>query len=162
MNHRFGDWIDEMSHEVIAQLGVTSQSGPAAAYRMSTYLTATPKGLAELLYDAAIHLCERAVFALEEHDRQRAAERLRRARRILRQLHRAVEQGSPDADEPVTRTFRDARSLLIEGEFYCRREAVDEAVSLLRRHRPDWSATLREGDIRKGLAATGASRDWIA
>jgi len=153
-------WIDEMTHEVIAQLGAASRPGPAAAYRMSAYLTSTPKGLAELLYDAVIHLCERAILALDDQDTDQAAERLRRAGRILRQLHGTIEHASPDADEPVTCPFRRAQNLLVEGEFYCRREAVEEAVSLLKDHRADWSATLREPRSRKPVAGTG--RNWLA
>ena len=124
--------------------------GPAAAYRQSEFLIATPRRLAELLYDGAVRSCRQAVEALDEGDFERARERIGRAVGIFRQLQDSVEPLSAAAEEEFRRFCLDVHARLIEADHYRRRETLDEAIALLTARRDEWAG------LTCGAGAEGA------
>jgi flagellar biosynthetic protein FliS len=137
--------------------------GPAAAYRAIELATATPPRLAERLYDGAIGLCQRAVEALDGGDFERAADRLTRAQGNFHQLQRSFEvpEASPRARR-LADLCRQVRRRLVEADFYRRREAVNEAISLLVDLRPDWSALGRIArSAVDGGVGPGPAESWL-
>ena len=134
----------------------------AAAYRLRDHQTATPRRLAELLYDAATRLGRRAVEAMDDGDLDLAADRLGRARGILRQLIQALPH---DAGRDVGRLAdfcKDVLTRLTEAEHYRRRESAVEAIGLLTLRRDDWSTGAWRCLARdRACAHPAPSADWI-
>jgi flagellar protein FliS len=150
--------------DLVVAGGVFFSRGPAAAYRQSEFLTATPRRLAELLYDGAVRSCRQAVEALDEGDCERARERIGRAVQIFRQLQDSVEPLSAAADAEFRRFCRDVHARLIEADHYRRRETLAEAIALLTDRREDWADLTCEASARgarSGLRA-GGHGGWVA
>jgi flagellin-specific chaperone FliS len=134
---------------------------PAAAYRASEYLTATPPRLVELLYDGATALCDQAVSALDAGDLEPAADRLGRARRIFRQLQCCIQPAEGREMQRLWEFCEEIHGRLIEAEHYRRREAVAEAISLLTFQRGDWCAAVRRASRQRRLVENSSPGDWV-
>ena len=142
--------------------GVFFTHSPAAAYRASELQTATPRRLAELLYDGAIRLCQQAVEALDDGDFELAGDRLTRARRILGQVQASLEPlGGPDTRR-LWRFCEHVAARLAEADHYRRRETLTETIDLLACHRPDWAVLTRpDTGVDTACGAPATHNDWI-
>lgn len=140
-----------------------SASGPAAAYLAAELATAPPRRLAELLYDGAIRLCRQAMDAFDADDIGLAAERLARARQIVRQLQTYLPaDGAAPAAEDLAAAYRQVHRRLIEAGFYRSRQAIERTLSLLVGRRRAWDAFLSAAGGRGGrIAARASTADWI-
>ena len=137
--------------------------GPGAAYLATSLRTATPQRLAMLLYDGAIQLCRRALVSLEAGQVDVAADALKRAGRIVRQMQASLPD---DVESRLRRELWDLceqlHERLIEADFYHRREAIGESLFLLSRQRTAWA--LYANSLPVGPDAGGASRTdrcWV-
>jgi flagellar protein FliS len=131
------------------QVALGSGVDPAWAYLEIDLATATPRRLWMLLYDGAVRLCRQAMAALDRSDVQSAADMLARARAILRQLQAVLRcRADPALRQALAGLYDQAHRCLIDADFYRRREAVNQAISLLDYQRPAW------GDFLDALGGT--------
>ena len=141
--------------------GRSLRATAAAAYRRGDYLTATPRRLAELLYDAAAGLCERALSALDEGQFELAADRLARARRIFRQIQGCLEPTSGRTARRLWGLCEDVHRRLLEADHYRRREALAETLLILAYQRPQLADLTPSGcQPPAGHDARRALPDW--
>ena len=135
----FGEFFKPVSPSTAAGEVASNGSGPAAAYMATELATAPPWRLGVMLYDGAISLCRQAVEALDAGEISLAADRLARARQIMQQLqHTLTETGPEELRERFTELYERAHRRLIEADFYRRREAVTDAISMLSYQRATW------------------------
>ena len=135
---------------------------PQAAYIATDLATATPQRLRLLLYDGAIRLCREALVALDDGDAKLAADRLRRAMRTVHELRDRVRgDGDCPQRDRFAELYEQVHRRLIEADFYRRREAVSETISLLSLRRLDW------GEFARALNQNGAEpgrprpKSWV-
>ena len=118
--------------------------GPGSAYMAAELATATPRRLVEILYDEAIHLSRQAVEAFDNNNSELAAERLTRAAGLIQKLQASLYLEVRDGPcRELSELYDLAHRKLIEADFYRRREAVAEVISLLSSQRPSWSHFVR-------------------
>ena len=105
---------------------------PAGAYLAADLATASPARLAVLFYDRCSRLCWQAVGELDAGDPAAAGRTLAKARQILQHL------AELSAGPQFSRVFDHLLRLLIEADFYRRRESVLDVVAALSDHRSRW------------------------
>ena len=134
--------------------------GAASVYLATELATAAPERLAVLLYDGAIQMCRQALAALDCGDTQLAAGRLGRTMQTVRRLQTSLESGpaTPRRQE-FADLYEQVHSRLIEADFYRRREAVGESISMLSFQRPAWGEFTRTHHRQPVLA--GPETSWI-
>jgi len=161
---RTGRAVGDLLHVAIAGSRYGAElHGPGAAYLETSLRTATPQRLAMLLYDGAIQLCRRALASLEADQADVAADALKRAGRIVRQMQASL---SGDIESRLCGELWDLcerlHERLIEADFYRRREAIGESLFLLSRQRAAWASYA--GSLPAGPDAGEARRTdrcWV-
>ena len=114
--------------------------GVALAYQATERFCATPERLGILLYDGAISLCRQAISALDDGDVELAGDRLAKARQSVHQLRHSLRSADVTSDQQrFSDLYEQVHRRLVEADFYRRREAVSETISLLNCRRPAWS-----------------------
>ena len=142
--------------------GALFTNDASSAYRQGDYATATPRRLAELLYDAAVGLCEQAIEALDAGEFERAADRLGRARSVFQQIQDAVEAVAAADGGRFGRFCREIRQRLLDADHYRRREEVAETLSILTYRRPNWPVLIPAAHREPGRGPTGATGShWV-
>jgi flagellar biosynthetic protein FliS len=134
----------------------------ASAYRSTELATATPRRLREILYDSAIHHCRRAIDAIDADDLDGAARQLASARRVVRQLHSWLTPGvQPALCREFSGLYETVHRQLIEADFYRRREAVRQSLTLLSHQKPAWSQFAQALGPDAGLGQAARNGDWV-
>ncbi len=143
--------------EVLAAGSVTGPPvHPAAVYRRTAAATAAPRWLRTRLHAGAIELCRSALHALDVGDVASAADRLARARRIIEDLRSGLGSTDDEASR-LAGLYKRVHGRLIEADYYRRREALVESITILRNARP----SCRDTRAAPADALPTTSRCWI-
>ena len=139
---------------------VPASIGAASVYLAMELATAAPERLAVLLYDGAIQMCRQALAALDCGDTRLAAGRLGKAMQTVRRLQTSMGSGpTTPRHEDFVDLYEQVHRRLIEADFYRRREAVSESISMLSFQRPAWGEFARTH--HKEPVPAGAEKSWI-
>jgi len=134
----------------------------ANEYLKAKVLTATAEQLQMLLYDGAIRFCEKAAAGLEQKQYDVSYSALSRAQKILLELHGSLKHNvAPELCANLASLYMWCYKRLVDANLKRDKEAVDQALQILRYQRETW-ALLLERLGRKNATAAAAKLDLEA
>lgn len=114
----------------------------AQAYQGIKINTASPAELTLMLYDGAIKFCNKAMYAIEDHDIQKANENLIKAQKIIMEF-----RGTLDFKYPVAQDFEIVYDYiyrrLVEANIKKDKEILEDALKYIREMRDTWKDVMR-------------------
>lgn len=118
----------------------------AAAYQGTKVNTASPAELTLMLYEGAIKFCNKASYAIEDKNIQRANENLIKAQKIIMELRATL-----DFKYPVAKDFELVYDYiyrrLIEANIKKDKEILEDALKYIREMRDTWKEVMRANKV---------------
>jgi flagellar protein FliS len=139
---------------------MVAQRNPHAAqqYLKTRVMTATPEQLQIMLYDGAIRFCEQTKLGLEAKNYEQIYTNITKAQNILTELIGALKPNVyPELCEKLGAVYRYVYKRLVEAGTRRNREALDEAIKLLRYQRETWVMVLDQVSKEKAGRALAAA-----
>lgn len=121
---------------------MTPNSQIASAYQGTKINTASPAELTLMLYEGCIKFCNKAVYAIEENNIQKANENLIKAQKIIMQF-----RGTLDFKYPVAQDFERVYDYiyrrLVEANIKKDKDIVEDTLVHIRGMRDTWKDVMR-------------------
>lgn len=121
---------------------MTPNTNVAAAYQGIKVNTASPAELTLMLYEGAIKFCNKAIYAIEDHDISKANENLLKAQKIIMEF-----RGTLDFKYPVAKDFELIYDYiyrrLVEANIRKDKDIVEDALNYIRDMRDTWKEVMR-------------------
>lgn len=121
---------------------MTPNTNVAAAYQGIKVNTASPAELTLMLYEGAIKFCNKAIYAIEDHDISKANENLLNAQKIIMEF-----RGTLDFKYPVAKDFELIYDYiyrrLVEANIKKDKDIVEDALNYIRDMRDTWKEVMR-------------------
>lgn len=121
---------------------MTPNTNIAAAYQGIKVNTASPAELTLMLYEGAIKFCNKAIYAIENHDIGKANENLLKAQKIIMEF-----RGTLDFKYPVAKDFELIYDYiyrrLVEANIKKDKDIVEDALNYIRDMRDTWKEVMR-------------------
>ncbi|MDE6875494.1 MAG: flagellar export chaperone FliS [Lachnospiraceae bacterium] len=121
---------------------MTPNTNVAAAYQGIKVNTASPAELTLMLYEGAIKFCNKAIYAIEDHDISKANENLLKAQKIIMEF-----RGTLDFKYPVAKDFELIYDYiyrrLVEANIKKDKDIVEDALNYIRDMRDTWKEVMR-------------------
>lgn len=127
----------------------------ANEYLKAKVLTATAEQLQMMLYDGAIRFCEKALVGLDQKQFDVSYTALSRAQKVLLELHGSLKHNiAPDLCANLASLYMWCYKRLVDANLKRDREAVEQALQILKYQRETWAMLLeRLGRKNAGAAA---------
>lgn len=125
---------------------MTPNANIAAAYQGTKVNTASPAELTLMLYEGAIKFCNKAIYALEEQNLQKANENLIKAQKIITEFRCSLDFKYPVAkDFDLVYEFINRR--LAEANIKKNKEIVEDTLKYIREMRDTWKDVMRQNKM---------------
>ncbi len=121
---------------------MTPNAHIASVYQGTKVNTASPAELTLMLYEGAIKFCNKAIYAIEGNDINKANENLLKAQKIIMEFRSTLDHKYPVAQD-FERVYDYVYRRLVEANIKKDKDIVEDALKYIREMRDTWKEVMR-------------------